>query len=575
MLVKLQERGLSLSPPADRRALLRRATFDLIGLPPTPEDVEEFVNDPAPDAFDRVVERLLESPHYGERWGRHWLDLARYVDDVVPNPAVPPIYLYNWQYRDWVVSALNRDLPFDRFVQQQIAGDLMPELATEPFNADGLTATGVLGIGEWSQLDGDRKRVVCDLVDDQIRFVSRVFMGVSVGCARCHDHKFDPITNHDYYALAGMFFSTRVVDTVGGFGAQPKMLVVPIDDPVVVDKRRDWERQVAELTAIVTKLKSDAAAATSDETKAPIQAELTLKEANLALLNAAPAPDFLATHAAQDGGHPDTEWNTISDTRVQIRGSYARLGDVVPRRLPTVFAGESQAPLTQGSGRRQLAEWLARPDHPLTSRVMVNRIWLYHFGEGLVRTPGNFGKLGRAPSHPELLDWLAVTFVESGWSIKAMHRLLMSSAAYQQSSRGSEETRKADPENVLLSRFPRRRLEVEALRDSLLAVSGTLDRTLGGPATLEAQHQRRMLYMHRYRQSEPTIGGIRQTFDAPDPKDTADQRNESTVAPQALYLMNSPFVLQQAERLAERTNAAAETDAARIDWLFRTVLARP
>ncbi len=560
LLATLRKTGLGYAPRADRRTRIRRAYFDLIGVPPTPEEVERFVYDASPNAWAQVIDDLLARPQYGERSGRRWLDLARYVDDVVNNSDV--IWMDNWRYRDWVIKSFNEDLPYRDFVRMQVAGDLLPAPPDRP-NADGLIATGALVMGEWSQLDADKKKMIVDLADDQVRFVSTVFMGVTIGCARCHDHKFDPFTAADYYALAGIFNSSHVMKTVGAVGGSPVMLRIPLVPPAEQEPRKKWEAGVAELEARIKTAESaklDAAALKTE----------------LAALKAKPVPEFPTAHAMQDGGQADGMFPGIADACVQVRGDYSKLDPAVKRGFPRVLMKSAQPKIEAGSGRLQLADWLTSHENPLTPRVIVNRIWQQHFGEGLVQTPSNFGALGTKPTHPELLDWLASKFMQDGWSIKSMHRLIMLSEAYQQVARAPSAALKKDPDNRLLARFRRRRMEVEVLRDSLLSVSGALDATMGGPPIAEPELNRRMVYMKVYRQADPVIGGIRQVFDAPDPKDSVDRRGESTVAPQALYFLNSPFVFSQAERLAARLRESKLlSDHDRLKRLYLTLFARP
>jgi hypothetical protein len=882
VLAALEARGLRPAAPADRRLLLRRATFDLTGLPPTPEEAEAFARDPRPDAFARVVERLLASPAYGERWGRHWLDVARYADyrdarglggDADIGEA--------WRYRDWVAAAFNRDLPYDRFVVQQVAGDCLPAPEPGGVNADGLVATGLLTLGEWGTGDADKEKMLTDIVDDQVNVVSRAFLGLTVGCARCHDHKFDPISQRDYYALAGIFFSTHIVPDpgpktngspmlrtplllaaevarrreypgrlraleerlrlaaekhyaaharaqlpqtaryllaahdyrltqghshqpvaafaaarglhagalrrwldylgageyrplttplrdVGGVaglhgwrgpadcpnvlvnttsgevavstlkvppravtlhpgpasgvvaawqspvagvvrvggrvadadpnggdgiawridlhpagggrqslasgdipngGAQPfdkgstadrlravavrpgdrvELVVLPkanyicdtthvelrvaaadgarewdlardlVADPLqgnphgdafgnpgvwhffdTADARpagtdpalAEWERasaSAADRAALEQAAGAFAKAFTRADAGSPFwpggpgeeaalpaeaRAELTrLRQELDALRRSAPPPAPVAL-AAQEGGVPNSMYAGFHDARVHVRGSYTRLGEVVPRGFPEVLTGAAQPPISSGSGRMELARWVASPENPLTARVLVNRIWQYHFGEGLVRTPGNFGKLGEPPTHPELLDWLAGEFVRSGWSVKQMHRLLMLSATYQQGGAAEPEALRRDPDNRWFGRFAPRRLEAEEVRDGLLAAAGRLDRTPGGPAVADVASPRRTLYLRTVRSDR---SGYRMLFDAPDPENSVDKRTVSTVAPQALFLLNSPFVLEQAKGLARRLLAErAGDERERVRRAYLLVYGRP
>jgi hypothetical protein len=571
ILAALEANGLTPAAPADKRSLIRRATFDLTGLPPAPEEVEAFLADPAPDAFARVVDRLLASPQYGERWGRHWLDLVRYADsrDARGIGGLDDIG-EAWRYRDWVVHAFNRDLPYDQFLIDQLAGDIVPASQPGAVNVEGLVATGLLTIGEWGTGDADKEKMMTDIVDDQIDVVGRAFLGLTLTCARCHDHKFDPIPTEDYYGLAGIFFSTHILPDPGAKTAGSPMLRTPLVPKAQVEA---FQRHKAQADALAAHLK--AIAGNGDESALPAETRGALADlrAALAAWRALGPPPIPVALAAQEGGVPKSAHEGIHDARIHIRGSYLRLGPVVPRHFPRILAGDKQPPIGQGSGRLELARWIARPDHPLTARVMVNRIWQYHFGEGIVRTPSNFGTLGERPTHPELLDWLARQFVASGWSIKAMHRLIMLSSAYQQSSHPSAEALRLDPDNRLFSRMNRRRLESEAVRDSLLAVAGRLDRTMGGPSYRDLAQPRRTLYLMTIRSDRSSFGPL---FDAADAAAIVDRRTVSTVAPQALFLLNNPFALDQARALAQRIlKVDLSDDRARIDYAYHLLYGRP
>jgi Protein of unknown function (DUF1553)/Protein of unknown function (DUF1549)/Planctomycete cytochrome C/Concanavalin A-like lectin/glucanases superfamily len=942
ILATLEEKGFRPAAPADKRTLIRRATFDLIGLPPSPEEVEAFLVDGSEEAFARVVDRLLGSPGYGERWGRHWLDVVRYADarDLIQLPPESD-FREVWRYRDWVVSAFNRDLPYPEFLRHQIAGDLLPPTERGGINADGLVATGMLALADFVPGDVDKDQMIADYVNDEVDLIGRTFLGLSLACARCHDHKFDPISTEDYYALAGIFFSTRLVP--GPLPGNTPLIRVPLLPPIEVakiqaqdaaDARRrtelerlipdaadreyvvflngillketarylvaacdvrgrppesrnetielakrrgldekilaGWvdylervesqpliarhstvrdaasgqltgpalERFAGELqSAIVDRassaetiasanaslarscliqlraddphlvtsaegrvslwpgrsgLPSDARAVGKDvgptrveamidghaktvlrfdaqalmetprrapptgslfvvfrtsetgggsqrlvgwedsdvgkhglglmvDPTGPLQAILRdkgrsgdlidpvraegfevacvtwgsggtalyrngatvagkgieavssdpgiaalhiggpgsgsgarfrgdlaeirvydrpLDEAERHLVEAElrdtwfkasgpnrPDRDLLAelheelsssrgpfwisaeqrtstlpeasrarllamtreldelkkkspreiprAVAVQDGGPPGTRHEGFKDVQVFLRGNPRKLGKTVPRGFPRISMGEHREPITEGSGRRQLADWLARRDHPLTARVMVNRIWQHHFGEGLVRTPNDFGTRGERPTHPELLDHLAARFMDSGWSIKAMHRLIMMSSAYQQGGRAVDGLVALDPENRLLGRMNRRRLDAEAIRDSLLFVAGRLDTTSGGTAFLDLGVPRRTLYLSSARTGAST-SDFGRLFDRADPGSIVDRRGQSIVAPQALFFMNDPFVADQARALAARVmREEAGDDRARIHRLYAIALSRP
>ena len=902
ILAQLEANNLKPAPAADKRALIRRASFDLTGLPPAPDDVQAFVDDKSPDAFAKVVEKLLASPAYGERWGRHWLDVVRYADSRDSRGQGSDGDITDaWRYRDWVVNAFNSDMPYDQFVINQVAGDLIPAKEPGRINVDGLVATGFLSIGEWGNGDADKEKMMTDIVDDQIDVVCRGIMGLTMACARCHDHKFDPLATADYYALAGIFFSTHIIPVPGKKTDGSAMLRTPLVPPEEVARINSYKTHVADLEKQIGKntdaayvefmksllpqtgkyvlaarefqlaeksgkkealgafatshglhefalaqwlkllgsegplpplyplmtknardvagnpgvyswrgnpdcpnmvintndnvisittlklppksvsihpgpnngvavgwkspisgtvrisgkvvdadnvcgdgiawaldhrtaagsvemvsgeipnggaqnfdqakdaaklssvsvqagdmlylivlpkgeytcdsttvdfviAKDDGSATwnlTADLVAEPLQgnphadhfgnadvwhfadmaeikrtrspaalmagalsalraasdmtaaqtaalevqkrvdtasadqkdplyveltgprspyvvsarddakylkpetvAEIAKQRAELETLKKNPPPPVPTALAAQEGGVPTSAHEGIKDSHIHIRGLYTKLGDVVPRRFPLVLAGDKQTPLgeiTKTSGRLELAKWLARPEHPLTGRVMVNRIWQYHFGEGIVRSASNFGKLGERPSHPELLDYLAKKFIDGGWSVKAMHRAIMLSSAYQQSSEADPATQKADPDNKFFGRMNRRRLEAEALRDSLLSAAGTLDKTMGGMADKNPLTARRMLYLMTTRSDRSSFGPL---FDAADAAAQIPKRTISTVAPQALFMLNHNFVLDQTAALVKRLQAAKD-DESRVAQAYALLYARP
>jgi hypothetical protein len=557
ILAELERRGMAPGSPADRRTLIRRATFDLTGLPPTPEDVESFDSDQSPDAFAKVVDRLLSSPAYGERWARHRLDVVRYTDYFYPEPKAHPrsalFELFEaWRYRDWVVTALNGDLGYDDFVVHQLAGDLLPcpeaktnsvsqivgatgtrpgpssHAPTKPIYAAGLIATGFLALSVFDNGDADKLKIITDIVDDQIDVVGKAFLGITLACARCHDHKFDPISQRDYYGLAGIFHSTRILSEAGAVGDHTVALRIPLAASSQKERRDPQSK---------------------DHPPGPPQAL-----------------------AAQEGGTPGGMFPGIQDVPLHIRGSYTRLGAVVPRHVPE-FLGEKNPPIRRGSGRLELACWIAHPQNPLTARVLVNRVWQHHFGEGLVRTPSNFGKLGEPPSHPQLLDWLADRFISDGWSLKQLHRRIMLSAVYQVSGTATAETLRRDPENRWLARMSPRRLEAEAIRDSMLYAAGQLGWMPGGAATPDLNQPRRSLYVQTARQDR---GNYATLFDSANPEQSVEKRTVSTVAPQALFLLHSSFVQTQARNLADRLRAEVPVnETARIDRAYRLLFGRP
>jgi hypothetical protein len=890
ILAGLEKKGLQSAAAAGKRTLLRRVSYDLIGLPPTPAEITSFLADESPEAFARVVDRLLASPRYGERWGRHWLDLVRYTDD----------FAESWRYRDWVVKAFNDDLPYDQFVINQIAGDLLPAGQAGAVNDDGIIATTMLSLGPWGGID--RKKRLADIVDDQIDTVGRGFLGLTLACTRCHDHKFDPLTSADYYGLAGIFYSSRVISDTVYLSHGTNRLQIPLVGPAEVDKRRrhmervhelekkledaveklyaafarsllphtvqyllaSWEYQnrPAEQANVSTEewakkrgLRPFALAAWNDylggsrlgefallnrpvrdydgepgvhvwgasaerpwwgvnstagevpvETwllpprsfsmnpgveggavawKSPItgrvcitgrltdadphdgngvswaidragsggryelssgtlpnggaktldqgrhperlasvavkpgdviylqiwlregdahyditNVEWTIKrldgpgewdlmrdvggnllagnphtdsggnagvwafynmagsnrkqrmpaaDAALAAWHKAveqtaagkldraglekaarefqhaavkggpdnplandltgirspfwvhgrddaqylsakaraeldklaaeveglknSAPPLPCAHGAKEGGVRFSLFPGFGDARIHVRGSYSRLGARVPRQMPRALAGDAQPKITAGSGRLELARWIASAQNPLTARVMVNRLWQHHFGEGIVRTPSNFGALGSPPTHPELLDYLAREFIASGWSVKGMHRRILLSAAYRQACTVRPDTLRIDPDNLLFSSMNRRRLEAEPLRDSILSVCGCLDLRPGGPADADAQSTRRMVYLRCSRSDRSGFGAV---FDAADASIQVDKRTVSTVAPQALLLMNSPLVAEKVGLLVGRPEVAGHDKSdERIAALYLLLFGRP
>jgi hypothetical protein len=397
--------------------------------------------------------------------------------------------------------------------------------------------------------------------------VGKAFLGLTLGCARCHDHKFDPISNEDYYGLAGIFYSTHFMETLGAKGGEITFKRVPLV-PRAVAALRDG--QVLQLEAIKAKL------AALDKLSPPLAADhperfALIKERD-ALQSELPPP-YPVAMTVQEGGMPGSLFPNIQDVPIHIRGSYTRLGPVIRRRMPAFFAGESQPPITQGSGRHELARWIASKENPLTARVIVNRVWQWHFGEGLVHTPNNFGLLAESPTHPELLDWLAAQFVEEGWSLKKLHRRIMLSATYQQTSAIPRAQFAHDPDNRWLGRFSARRLEAEAIRDAMIFVSGRLDLAPGGPAGPDLDTPRRSLYVQTARWDRSNFATL---FDAANPDASVEKRTVSTVAPQALLMINNDFVQAQAGQFAKRLLLEATGDeAARIHWAYQVLFARP
>jgi hypothetical protein len=751
ILASLEAKGIRPVAAANRATLLRRAYFDLIGLPPTPEQMEAFVNDTRPDAFARVVDGLLASPHFGERWARHWLDVARFAESVTLRGL---IFKEAWRYRDYVIDAFNNDLPYDRFVKEQIAGDLLPYQSLED-RRRGLIATTFLVLGNTNFEEQDKKQLDMDVVDEQLDTIGKAFLAQTIGCARCHDHKFDPIPTRDYYALAGIIRNARSMEhanvsnwierplplesgqeeiyseheaavarlqaeiksakeaaaSLAGKSAEvstpatPRVIVPGDLSGIVVDSSQakavgEWKHSQyskhyigdgylhdldagkgektltflpeitrpgryevrlayvhapnradnvpvtifhaeGETTVHVNQREAPVvdgrfvslgqfrfeangfgyALVSSEGTKGYVTADaiqfipaetLAGTDANRPGTAAAPlnTGDARATAIGNDIKRLETRLKELvelgpkrpkamsvreeaepGDTRVHVRGSVHNLGERVPRGFLRVATYDAAPAIPAGeSGRRQLAEWLGGAHNPLTARVMVNRIWHWLFGAGIVTTTDNFGTTGERPSHPELLDYLALRFAEEGWSVKKLIREIMLSRAYQLSSgpsgdetdsAGVEDGKRLDPQNRLLWRMNRRRLDAECIRDAMLFVSGRLQLDRGGstirPGTAtdygyKHTDTRRSIYSPVFRNALPELFEV---FDFADPSMVSGGRNVSTVAPQALFLMNHPFVLEQAGHAAERLLARpSPDDSARIAQAYRVILGR-
>jgi hypothetical protein len=556
---RLADKGLEFAPPADPATFLRRITFDLTGLPPTPEELAGFIADhgAAPEAaVRRLVDRLLASPHYGEKWGRHWLDVARYADSngLDENIALGTA----WRYRDYVVRAFNHDKPFDRFLTEQIAGDLLParDLAERQEHA---TATAFLNLGAKVLAEPDKEKLAMDVIDEQLETTGRAFLGMTLGCVRCHDHKFDPVTQADYYALAAIFKSTQSFssDRMGALSLAHETPLGDFEDFAAV---KIAEQALASKKMEVSAAQSEAKKKPDPDAEARVMRLMDEMEAIEKSL-----PDLPTAIGVRDAEAIQPK------LAIHIRGSHLSLGKEVPRGFIEVMQSPGAAAPAfprERSGRLELARWLTDPAHPVTARVIVNRVWTWHFGRGIVGTPDNFGLLGDAPSHPELLDWLARWLPANGWSLKDLHRLILTSRAYRQGGREkvrSPQAAEADPENRLLHHFPMRRLEAEELRDSLLAVAGLLDLNMGGKTVPLRNRQfvfnhtskdltkydslRRAIYLPVIRNN---LYDLFQQFDYPDPAVSTGQRNSTIVSPQALLLMNSPLASQAAAGLASR-----------------------
>jgi len=601
----LTEKGLKPVAEADRRTLIRRASFDLIGLPPTPKEIDAFVKDPAPQqqAFAKVVDRLLASPHFGERWGRHWMDLARYAESMGRTRNWP--FPFAWRYRDYVIDAFNSDMRYNRFLAEQLAGDLLP--AKDDAQKDRqLIATGFLTLGSMDLNERDAKVYKADQIDEQIDVTARSILGLTVACARCHDHKFDPIPTADYYALAGIFGSTEVrngLKNKGGGGggylnansfaklhqsgqtSATKPAAQPDNDRRLAKLRKEAQT----IQAQIKKLSGNKKAKKSKELKDLRNAQKKLTD-QIARLNKnkkgggnAKLSDDLVMAA--------TEANKPINWRINIKGDPKNLGAEIERGVPKVLIPEQGHGLTfppNASGRLELAKWITTTEHPLTSRVMVNRIWHHLFGQGIVRTVDNFGETGERPSNRALLDHLALRFAEdNAWSVKRTIRDIMLTRTYQLGSDFDQKNFLADPENRLHWRANVRRLEAEAIRDSLLAISGNLDRS---PMSTSPVHRmkgaeigrnaavpngtnfaKRSIYMPIIRNYVPPV---LETFDFAEPSAVIGRRDVTTVSTQALYMMNNPFVLKQAKAAADRIQNHSADPFARVQAIYLTALGR-
>src|ERR1700677_1638198 len=551
VLAKLKENGMKPSPAADKRALIRRATYDLIGLPPTPSEVDAFVDDTSTNAYAKVIDRLLASPQYGEHWGRVWLDTARYADtrgDIKQNQDVP-LYPYAWTYRDYVVRSFNEDKPYNRFVLEQLAADKLPAGK----DSSKLAALGFLTLGPRFN---DAKN---EIINDRIDVVCKGLLGLTVTCARCHDHKFDPIPTADYYSLRGIFDSCAE----------------PAEEPLLapVKMTPQYQAYYEKLTDLKEKL-ADAEGQIKGRGMTPKN-----KEARKAV------DQFrrqIARLELTDPGSPPCATVLYDSTKphdspIFLRGEAESRGEIVPRRFLEILSGANRIPFHSGSGRLELAYSIINPANPLTPRVLVNRVWLHHFGQGIVTTPDDFGNQSDPPSHPELLDYMAARFMRDGWSIKKLHRLIMLSNTYQQSSGNNPRYAQIDPQNRLLWRANIRRLEFEEIRDSILAIGGQLDLTVGGhPVQLELGEggfsHRRTLYGMVDRHNLPEVYG---QFDFANPDLTTGKRYQTSVPQQALFMMNNPLVVELARRLVNGPDfQQLEGREEKIKFLYERIFQR-
>jgi hypothetical protein len=583
LLTALESKGLAPVADADRHTLIRRASFDLVGLPPTPEEVEAFVADTSPDAFAKVVDRLLASDRFGERWGRHWLDVARFAES---SGKANMTYPNAWRYRDWVIAAFNADTPYDRFVRQQIAGDLFAA-KDDHERAQNAIATGFLAIGSKTQNTQNRIQFRVDLADEQIEVTGQAFLGLTIACARCHDHKFDPISQRDYYALSGIFQSTQTCyGTLPGLvqNVNPSPLIElptsarePSALPKLTAQRRAaLEAQVDELTKTRNELKADDNFAIKG---IQTRARLAMQKFRL--------DSYLSNGTPRTYAMGVRERFEPLDSPLYTRGELEQPGDLVPRGLVQAIGATTPPAVTQGSGRKELAMWIAARENPLTARVLVNRVWLHLFGRGLVPTPDNFGAAGQPPSHPELLNTLAVRFMDQKWSVKTLIRSIVLGHAYQLASSHDVTNFELDPDNILVWRMSPRRLEAEAIRDAVLAVSGKLNleppigsavaqigEGLAGPARgfkQDGQHMHRAVYLPVVRDQVPESLAL---FDFADPSLATGERATTSGPSQALFLMNNPFVIRQAEAAGDRLRDVSSDEDTRIRSAYLRFLAR-
>ena len=712
VLANLEKNGLKPAPSADKTTLLRRATFDLTGLPPTEKEIQDFLADKSPNAYEKVVDRLLASPRYGERWGRHWLDAMRYADSTGSDEDHR--YPHAWRYRDYVIQAFNDDMPYNQFVREQLAGDVLAEDPKSGVGYRGIVATGFLALGKKALAQKDLPLKRYDVVDDQIDVTAKAFLGLTVTCARCHDHKFDPIATKDYYQLAAVFASTlsytkgqdgdpvqTPLAPAGQFEAFKKQwteyLGVQKDIAKILDFDRDAKKHRDEQEKqIPAYMQAAYRVYGKNEPAASVAADTKLDEKLLtrwvSYLKVKSNPELAKWHAATDANRQeiaaqyqedfrrsayqydqDLSWwkqaeqsfpsagkiagprpvmnkqkdpffvatwiengplyrskdeqiatlapekaeqirtlltrsaelaknlptqeipmacavkeGETMDQKVFIRGDYHSLGDKVAPTVPSILAlNAPEGPVSTKSGRLELADWIVDPRNPIPSRVMMNRIWQGHFGDGIVRTPDNFGRLGERPSNPELLDYLAAAFMENGWSIKKMNRMIMLSSTYRMSAAFDEEKKSKDPENRLLSHFPRQRLSIEEIRDAYLAMGGDLDLTMGG--TLDPgvgtdgetsssrismnpeSTNRRSIYLPLRRSNLPTLYTL---FDFGDATSPEGKRSPTTVATQALFVMNSPMVIREAKALTDTVLKQEKQDRRRIEELYIRILDR-
>ena len=630
ILARLESNELKPVETADPLVLVRRIYFDLIGLPPSPEEVEQFQQSAIRDlqsAIKTLVDRLMDSPQFGERWGRHWLDVARYAE----SNGRERNYLYPnaWRYRDYVIASFNKDKPFDQFVREQIAGDLLPA-DNDEVRDEQIIASGFLAIGPKSLNERNREKFLMDVVDEQIDVSTRSVMALTVSCARCHDHKFDPIPTEEYYSVAGIFRSTDTLFGAGGKGSRQATKLWPIgkEAPDVAEQRKQHEEQVAEMAKLLKVAQGQAkkiqaeqrkkkakkakdekiareSAVDSEETKAteePVD-DAKSRMARIKQMNPAELRREIklisndlkklrqSAPAARDVAMGLADGKAV-DCRVLVRGEVDNPGKSVSRGYLTILSPENPPEVAnrESSGRLELAEWLSSSENPLTARVAVNRIWHHLFGHGLVRTVDNFGATGERPTHPELLDWLAVEFMQEGWSFKRMIKTVMLSRTYQLSSQFDEQNFEADPDNLYLWRMNSRRIDAESLRDAMLSASGQIDLTpvessvvakyksgvgIGrgvDASAFNVNNQRRSVYLPIVRNAVPDSLKV---FDFAEPSIIVGRRSVTTVPAQALYLLNNSIVIKQSDETARRLLTKDDlNNLGRVEFAYELILCR-
>ena len=617
ILAALESKGLKPVADADRVTLLRRVSFDLLGLPPTPEQVRAFLADKSPKAFEQVVDGLLASPQFGERWGRHWLDVARYAESSGKERNYT--YTQAWRYRDWVIAAFNADKPYDQFIREQVAGDLLPAKDAAERN-EHLVATGFLAMGPKGLNERNRDQFIMDNVDEQIDVTTRAVLGLTVSCARCHDHKFDPIPTREYYAVAGIFKSTDIyygtADNAGknrqpsrllplakdGVTAAPAPASTPVSAAAIEAKPASEILTTAEINAKLAKLAAnDPKLAQRLKKMTPVQRAAILEQLQARPGGAKAKGGKAAKAAKKSPGETVADDASVervimgvldgkpANCAIYIRGELEEKGPVIPRGYVSVL-GTLNAPKVNPaqSGRLELAQWLTASDNPLTARVAANRVWQHLFGEGLVTTADNFGATGERPSHPELLDHLALKLMAEQWSIKKLVRAIVLSHTYQLSSAHDANAFAADPDNNLLWRANQRRLDAESIRDAALAASGQLDLSpargsvitelgntdIGRTAqrgALRAESRHRSVYLPIVRDMVPEALDL---FDFAEPSLVVANRDVTNVPSQALYMLNSAFIRDQSAALAKLIAAEADT-ARRVEAAYVRVLSRP